>query len=43
MRLSASLDQLIRRKRKMLVFLNPVGGKGKAIKTWNSVFLILGT
>ena len=25
----------------MLVFLNPIGGSGKALKMWDTVFLIL--
>lgn len=41
LRLSANLDDLIKPKRKMLVFLNPIGGSGKALRIWNSVFLIL--
>jgi len=42
MRLSANTDHLLKPKRRMLVFLNPIGGSGKALKMWNSVFLILG-
>ena len=40
-RLSANNDDFLKLKRKMLVFLNPIGGSGKAMKIWNSVFLIL--
>jgi len=42
MRLSANFDDVIKPKRKMLVFLNPIGGSGKALRIWNSVFLVLG-
>jgi hypothetical protein len=40
-RLSGNNDVYLKPKRKMLVFLNPIGGSGKALKMWNSVFLIL--
>jgi len=26
----------------MLIFLNPIGGKGKGKKVWDSIYLILG-
>jgi hypothetical protein len=32
----------IPKKRKMLIFINPIGGKGKGKKVWDSVYLILG-
>ncbi len=41
-RLSSAHDVISQTKRKMLVFLNPFGGSGKALKIWNSVFLIFG-
>ena len=43
MRLSAVNENFLKPKRRMLVFLNPIGGSGKALKMWNSMFLILGT
>lgn len=42
LRVSAKNELILKQRRNMLVFINPVGGKGKAIKIWNSVFLILG-
>ena len=42
LRASISNDIFLKPRRKMLVFLNPVGGNGNAKKIWNSVSTMFG-
>ena len=41
-KLELNIEISLKRKRKMLVYLNPLGGKGKAQKIWNDVYVLFG-
>jgi len=36
------LHKELRRRRKLLLFVNPFGGRGTAIQTWNQVKFLFG-
>jgi hypothetical protein len=36
------IQKFIRQKRKLLLFINPIGGKGHAIQVWNRIKYMFG-